>query len=96
MHGRGMHVRGNAWQGHAWQMGMHVRGNAWQGHAWQGACMAGETATAADGMHPTGMHSCLVMNLPLMIITQKCNISRLPHRDLEYRELPTTLYQLSS
>ena len=34
------------------------------GHAWQGACMAGgacmaeEMATAADGMHPTGMHSC--------------------------------------
>ena len=23
-----------------------------------GACMAGETATAADGTHPTGMHSC--------------------------------------
>ena len=23
-----------------------------------GACMAGEMAIAADGMHPTGMHSC--------------------------------------
>ena len=23
-----------------------------------GSCMAGETATAADGKHPTGMHSC--------------------------------------
>ena len=23
-----------------------------------GACMAGETATAADGTHLTGMHSC--------------------------------------
>ena len=23
----------------------------------RGACVAGETATAADGMHPTGMHS---------------------------------------
>ena len=23
-----------------------------------GACVAGETATAADGTHPTGMHSC--------------------------------------
>ena len=22
------------------------------------SCMAGETATAADGKHPTGMHSC--------------------------------------
>ena len=44
------------------------------GHAWQGVCMArgtcvaracvaGETATAAGGTHPTGMHSCF--NLPL-------------------------------
>ena len=24
----------------------------------RGVCMAGETATAADGTHPTGMHSC--------------------------------------
>ena len=31
--------------------GIHGRG-----HAWRGACMAGETATAADGRHPTGMH----------------------------------------
>ena len=31
------------------------------GHAWQGrACVAGEMATAADGTHPTGMHSCLI------------------------------------
>ena len=30
------------------------------GHAWQGACMAGEVATAADGTHPTGMHSCYI------------------------------------
>ena len=28
------------------------------GHVWQEACMAGETATAMDGTHPTGMHSC--------------------------------------
>ena len=33
-----------------------------RGDAWQGACVAGETATAADGMHPTGMHSCLSLN----------------------------------
>ena len=25
-----------------------------------GACVARETATAADGTHPTGMHSCSV------------------------------------
>ena len=38
------------------------------GHAWheggmygmRGACVAGETATAADGTHPTGMHCCCV------------------------------------
>ena len=45
--------------------GMHGRGHALQwgmcgkGHVWQGACVAGEMATAAGGMHPTGMHSCL-------------------------------------
>ena len=32
---------------------------AWQRRRWQrGACVAGETATAADGTHPAGMHSC--------------------------------------
>ena len=30
------------------------------GHIWQGVCIAGETATAAGGMHPTGMHSHLI------------------------------------
>ena len=57
--------------GHVWQGGMHGREHAWQGAcmaggmqgAWQegcvvGACMTGEMATAADGTHPTGMHSC--------------------------------------
>ena len=33
-----------------WQWG--VRGGG-------GACMAGEMATEADSMHPTGIHSCL-------------------------------------
>ena len=28
-----------------------------------GACMAGETATAADGMHPTEMHSCFDLKI---------------------------------
>ena len=33
--------------------------DAWQvGCAWQAVCVAGETATAVDGTHPTGMHSC--------------------------------------
>ena len=39
------------------------------GHAWWwggacvvggGACMAGDTATALGGTHPTGMHSCIL------------------------------------
>ena len=38
LHGRGMCVAG----GYACQGGMHGKG---------GACVAGETATAADGMH---------------------------------------------
>ena len=36
-------------KGHVYRGGMHGRG----------ACVAGETATAADGTHPTGMHSCV-------------------------------------
>ena len=36
------------------------------GCAWRGgegaACVAGETATAADGTHPTGMLSCSLSN----------------------------------
>ena len=50
-------------EGHAWWWdGVCVAGgHAWRGggHVWQGeACMAGEMATAVDGTHPTGMHSC--------------------------------------
>ena len=26
----------------------------------RGACVAGETATAKDGIHPTGMQSCIL------------------------------------
>ena len=68
--GGGMHGGECAWQGvcmvggmcgrgHVWQ-----EGHAWQGHAWwglmcgRGPCVAGETATAAYGTYPTGMHSC--------------------------------------
>ena len=64
---------GHAWQRRGMcgeEGGMHgERGHTWQrgegdvcgkgGHAWQGgACVAGETTTAADGKHPVGMHSC--------------------------------------
>ena len=38
--------------------GMHGRG-----HAWQGACMAGETGNEAGNKHPTGMHSCLTIEI---------------------------------
>ena len=56
--GDGIHGRGHAWQGSMHCRGMHDRGHAWQkGHAWQ---EAGETATAADSTHPTGMHSCFL------------------------------------
>ena len=62
-HGKG----GYAWQGHTWHgegvmcgQEAYIAGE----HTWlgcmrgQGACVAGETATAVDGTHPTGMHSC--------------------------------------
>ena len=50
MHGMGACVAGGCMFGRvcAWQGSMRRRG----------ACVAGETATAADGTHPTGMHSC--------------------------------------
>ena len=47
--------------GGVWQGGVHGRvGGGGQGCAWQ---EVGETATAVDGMHPTGMHSCLYQSL---------------------------------
>ena len=70
----GVRGRGVAWQG-ACMAGACMAGEACVaggvhdrrgvrggGHAWQGrgVCLAGETATAADVMHPTGMHSCVV------------------------------------
>ena len=55
---------------------MHGRGHAWWGGmcgrvcvcvaggmCGRGACLAGEMATAADGTHPTGMHSCYTIYL---------------------------------
>ena len=48
----------------AWQRGMHgERGGACVAKGGMhggvgGACVAGEMATAVDGTHPTGMHSC--------------------------------------
>ena len=66
----GVHGRGHAWQGACmaggvgWGMcggGMHCGGHAWHGGVCgEGACIAGDMATAADDMHPTGMHSCAI------------------------------------
>ena len=68
---------GHAWQGvcgrgHVWQGGMCGDGDAWGacivggcggGHAgWGGASVARETATAAEGTYPTGMHPCYYCN----------------------------------
>ena len=58
----GMHGRGHAWQGYAWLGGMCGRGACMvRGMRDMEACMAGETATSADGTHRTGMHSCLLI-----------------------------------
>ena len=43
---------GNAWQGAYMAGGVHGRE----------ACVAGEMATAANGMHPTGMLSCGILS----------------------------------
>ena len=58
-------VRGHVWWGGMHGIGvcmagnMHGRGTYVVGVCGGGASMAGETATAVDGTHPTGMHSCL-------------------------------------
>ena len=48
--------------GHAWQGACVVKGGIHGKGGWmvkgEGECMAGETATAAGGTHPTGMHCC--------------------------------------
>ena len=53
---------GHAWQGACIAWGMHGGGACWWGAymIWGGASMAGETAIAVDGTHPTGMYSCLL------------------------------------
>ena len=35
-----------------------------RGMCGRGACVAGEIVTAADGTHPTGMHSCCIYRYP--------------------------------
>ena len=72
----GVHGGGHVWQGvcgagwHVWQGegACMAEGHAWQGgHVWQGACMTGEMTTAADGTHPTGMHSCFIYVMRLTL-----------------------------
>ena len=78
MYGRG--VRGGGmWQG-ACVVGGGVcmeGGHACQGVcvvgacAWWAVCMAEETATAVDGTHPTGMHSCCYNCFVIIVLLEK-------------------------
>ena len=71
MYGKGACVAEEVYGGKCMAGGVHGRG-----HVWQGACMVGggmcvgELATEAVGMHPTGMHSC-VMSKILFMLPQK-------------------------
>ena len=68
MHGMGgMHGNGACMAG-----GVHVRG-----HAWQGVCLAGETATAADSTHPTGMHPCVMYCFHIILTVRISVLCRL-------------------
>ena len=55
--GECMVVGGMHGKGHVWQGGMHAGGEG-VGMCGRRECVAGEMATAADGTHPTGLHSC--------------------------------------
>ena len=46
------------------------------GHTWRGGtCVAGETATAADGTHPAGMHSCYRSDTDMLAVPGGSNPS---------------------
>ena len=57
-----MHSRGACMAGGVHGGDLCGGGHAWQGVHGGGTCMAGQTATATYGTHPTGMHSCLSFN----------------------------------
>ena len=60
VHGLGVHGPGGGCMvpgRGAWSQGVHGPGGLVSQHALM-QTPPGETATAADGMHPTGMHSC--------------------------------------
>ena len=85
MHGRGhvwqggIYGRGGIYGGgHVWRAvcmaGGHMGQLACRAGAcvvgWgEGACVVGETVTAADGTHPTEMHSCFLNVLPVIPIS---------------------------
>ena len=65
--------KGHAWwgvydRGSAWQRGMHGRGACMVGEEYEVGSMRGfvcvqEMVTEACGTHPTGMHSCICIDL---------------------------------
>ena len=70
--------------GHTWQRGACMAGGVYM----VGECMAGETATAADGTHPTGMHSRffmirrqtqMLLSIVICFRTWRLQIARLKH-----------------
>ena len=83
--GGGMHGRGACMANGACMVGgVHgglacvVGQHAWQGggHVWWGVCMAGKTAIAAGGTHPTGMHSCYILFPDLLSESGVCHHCR--------------------
>ena len=67
VHGQGG-MCGRGYGGCAWQEDVHGREHAWHRGGMcgkgGGAYVAEESATAADGTHPTGMNSCFLFNMP--------------------------------
>ena len=72
---------------------VHRGGVHGKGHAWQGLYMAGETATASNGMHRTGMHSCfLCLYFPVASQTSmNLFIGCFPNTNSEFRESDKSL-----
>ena len=79
---------GHAWQGACVVGGMYGRGACMTGTAFVAGgmhggregggrllCVAEETATAVDGTHSTGMHSCLIL-ISLLFVCQEIQFYR--------------------
>ena len=67
MHSEHMHGEQVYDRGHVWQEVCMTGGGGYM--CGRGACIAGEMATAVDGMHPTGMHSCYKLIQKAIIAT---------------------------